>query len=89
MTRHTIYYRLLSTLRTLYTEGEAAAIAERYCSEVAGFGRFDVTFEPNAEVEGLSEVGFEGDLARLAAGEPVQYVIGGADFCDLRFEVAS
>lgn len=87
MTRHTIYYKLLAALRSTYSEQEAAAIAERYCTEVCGFGRFELTLEPSAEVVGLDSVGLEGDVARLAAGEPVQYVIGATDFCDLRFVV--
>lgn len=87
MTRQVIYYKLFAALRTLYTADEAAAIAERYCQDVAGFGRFDLSLNPSVDVDDISEVGFEGDLARLAAGEPVQYVIGWTDFCDLRLWV--
>ncbi len=89
LTRYIIYYKLLTTLRTLYPQSEAAAIAERYCNDVCGFGYFDLTLNPSVEVEDLTEVGFEGDMARLAAGEPVQYVIGWTEFCDLRFWVRS
>ena len=89
MTRHTIYYRLLASLREVYTPEEAAAIALRYCADVCRFGRFELSLEPNAEVEGVSEVGFEGDLRRLVAGEPVQYVVGWTEFCDLRIGVRS
>lgn len=87
MTRRTIYYRLIAALGGIYTDSEAAAIAQRYCSEVCGFDRFALSLDPDARVEDVSDVGFEGDVARLAAGEPVQYVIGATDFCDLRLSV--
>lgn len=78
---------LLGAVATLYEPREAAAVALRMAEECYGFGRFDLSMEPDRDVvieEGL----LQERLKMLAEGRPVQYIIGSAEFCSFEFEVA-
>ncbi|MFN0034079.1 MAG: N5-glutamine methyltransferase family protein [Saprospiraceae bacterium] len=67
---------LIEQLSPRYGEGEARAIARIVFEDAFDRGR---AFE---------EERFEKILSRLAAGEPVQYVLGEADFFGLKFKVS-
>ena len=83
-----MYRNLWQPLTALYDEGEAKAIV-RWVLEV----RFGLTWTDIVcgKVEELSpddQTTLETILRRLAAGEPVQYVVGLADFGPRLFHVA-
>ena len=68
-----------------YDEGEARAVA-RYLLEV-GYG-LSVSDILCGGVEQLPQEELKENVQRLADGEPVQYVVGTAEFCGRRFHVA-
>lgn len=68
-----------------YDEGEARAVA-RYLLEVGyGLSMSDILC---GETERLPQAELQEKVQRLADGEPVQYVVGIAEFCGRRFHVA-
>ena len=83
-TRRNILDRIAATLGPLYDPREARSIARFYISEAAQLPVSALLADPDAP---LAIDGFEEDLARLAAGCPVQYVTGSADFFGRRFAV--
>ena len=68
-----------------YDEGEARAVA-RYLLEVGyGLSMSDILC---GGVEQLPQEELKENVQRLADGEPVQYIVGTAEFCGRRFHVA-
>lgn len=79
------YHSIVSSLFSYYAEGEAGAVA-RYLLEMKyGLSMVDVAC---GGCEALDESALQDDLRRLACGEPVQYVVGEAEFCGRRLRVA-
>lgn len=72
-------------LTPLYGEREADALVRALLQEVAGLGVYDYIMYPNKELA-LSALLVE-HLQRLKAGEPLQYILGYALFCDHKFMV--
>ncbi len=74
-------------LEKLYPSPEARGLVLMLCRELLGVTNYTHVVEPRTAVpeERLPEL--EADLARLCAGEPIQYVLGVAEFCDRRFAV--
>lgn len=83
-TRHTLLDRIARSLVPLYGEREARSIALLTAAELSGLPASHLLTDPCAplEIEGLDAV-----IERLAAGCPVQYVLGSAEFRGLRFAV--
>jgi len=83
-TRRTILDRIAAALAPLYDAREARSIARCYVSEAAHLPVSALLTDPGAplEIEGM-----EKDIEALAAGCPVQYVVGAAYFCGRRFSV--
>ena len=84
MTRRETVDRLTARLVPLYGEREARAIARSAVAELAGIPLSALLTDPGAElaVEGLAEA-----EAQLAAGTPLQYVVGHTEFYGHRFAV--
>ncbi|WP_418424824.1 peptide chain release factor N(5)-glutamine methyltransferase [Alistipes sp.] len=84
MTRRETVDRLTACLVPLYGEREARAIARSAVAELAGIPLSALLTDPGAElaVEGLAEA-----EAQLAAGKPLQYVVGHTEFYGRRFAV--
>ena len=58
-----------------------------YCTEVFGFPVYQHITEPSTEVpDELLDMALD-DMKRLAASEPLQYVLGYTEFCGRRFAV--
>lgn len=87
MTRREIYDRVLTRAQNLYGTREGAAVAERLCADLYGFGRFEVALDGKAVPEEFDTKSFEEYLVRLDSGEPVQYIVGWTEFCGRRFKV--
>lgn len=84
MTRRETVDRLTARLVPLYGEREARAIARSAVAELAGIPLSALLTDPGAElaVEGLAEA-----EAQLAAGKPLQYIVGHTEFYGRRFAV--
>ena len=77
----------VAALTPLYPEEEARSMVMYYCTEVFGFPVYQHITEPATEVPAeLLEVALD-DMRRLAASEPLQYVLGYTEFCGRRFAV--
>lgn len=77
----------VSRLEPLYPTKEARSIMLMLCESRIGTKSYTHIVEPEYQIKDKSLEGLNSDLERLSAGEPVQYVIGSADFCGLRFRV--
>ena len=79
------YRDICQLLCCRYDEGEARAVA-RYLLEVGyGLSMSDILC---GAVEQLPQAELKEKMQRLADGEPVQYIVGTAEFCGRRFHVA-
>lgn len=75
------------SLGALYPEREAHSIVLMLCEALLGTHSYTHIVEPQTAVAPASLPGLEAAMARLLGGEPVQYVIGHAEFCGFRFRV--
>ena len=80
--------RSTRALTGLYPEAEASGLVAMLVEEVTGFKRYTPVIEPRTAVPVAKEAFLREAVDRLAAGEPIQYVLGYADFCGLRLRVA-
>ena len=88
MTPSDFFHTLLRTLQASLSDAEAQTVAFWLLDDVAGLSRSDVLLGradllPTGLKARLEQMG-----GRIAAGEPVQYVLGHTDFCGLRIGVA-
>ena len=74
-------------LETLYPSPEARGLVLMLCEEKLGVKDYTHIVEPQTPVPPEMEDELEQDLRRLSRGEPVQYVLGVAEFCGHRFAV--
>ena len=74
-------------LTGLYPEAEASGLIAMLVEETTGFKRYTSIIEPATELPAAQEPFLQEAVARLRAGEPIQYVLGYADFCGLRLRV--
>lgn len=85
---HDLYHNMKRQLCSALDEGEATAVAFWLLEEVAGLTRSDVLMGRADELGSDTENRLQAMTQRIAQGEPVQYVLGHADFCGLRIGVA-
>lgn len=71
-------------LQAIYPAEEAQSIVSIFIEERFGFSRHEHILHPDLTVDPLPE----DEMARLAAGEPLQYVLGYTEFCGRRFRVS-
>ncbi|MBQ7855993.1 MAG: peptide chain release factor N(5)-glutamine methyltransferase [Alistipes sp.] len=83
-TRREIVARVRRAVAPLYEPQEADAVAREAVCRLTGvnFSQLVTGYDEECDVAGLDSA-----VARLAAGCPVQYVTGVAEFCDMDFEV--
>lgn len=75
------------SLEALYPAKEAHSIVLMLCESVLGTKSYTHIVEPQYEIAPDRQEVLDGSLALLCAGEPIQYIVGYADFCGLRFRV--
>lgn len=84
MRRRELFDLLRAAACECYDDVEARQIAEMITLDKAHISRNELLVEPNAEVcvDGLEDV-----ISKLRSWTPVQYILGYADFMELRIEV--
>jgi release factor glutamine methyltransferase len=88
MNRIKLIDRIAKAVEGIYEAREAKAIAFAAAEGLYGIGRTAVIAEPEAEIADYDERLVAAVCARLASGEPLQYVLGRTEFCGLEFGVA-
>ena len=81
------YEELWRRLTPLYDAGEAKAIVRLVLDECYGLSWADVLGGKVSELSANDQTELEKIMLRLEKGEPVQYIIGVADFCGRQFHV--
>ena len=85
MTRREAIGRLAARLVPLYDPREARSIALAAAAGISGLTTTALLTDPGAELPAAERL--EAAAERLAAGEPLQYVLGEAGFCGRPFVV--
>lgn len=78
-----------TVLQNLYPTEEARSVVLLLCESVLGTKSYTHIIEPAFSVSPESLAILEPALDRLSKGEPVQYVLGFAEFCGRKFNVSS
>lgn len=74
-------------LARVYGEREAKAIVRVIFEAVTGWGMTELILKADYRLNDFTRVRVMEYAGRVAAGEPVQQVVGWADFCGMRFKV--
>lgn len=83
-----LHAQLLAALTPRYAPREARAVARLYLETAWKLSPTDVLLDRQRPFAPADEERWAADLRRLRDGEPVQYVVGSADFCGLSLRVA-
>lgn len=76
-------------LEIVYDAREASQIADWVIQESLGYtNNADLVVNANAEIASEKHAILQSHFERIESGEPVQYVLGKAYFCDLELQVA-
>lgn len=75
------------SLERLYPAQEARSLVSIYLEETLGVKNYTHIVEPSYEIPEAALEALCAGARRLAQGEPLQYVLGYADFCGHRFKV--
>lgn len=81
------YNELWCQLTQIYDEGEAKAIARMTYEERFGLTLSDIYLGRETQLSAADQTELEEIAKRLLQGEPIQYVLGQADFCGRTFMV--
>lgn len=81
------YHSLWQSLLPCYDAREAQAIVRMVLDEKYGLSLTDIVCGGVEKIDGKRLEGLQAIMRRLQAGEPVQYVLGYADFYGRRFHV--
>lgn len=82
------YHDLWQDLLPRYDEREAKAIARTLLEERFGLTLTDIVCGGVGQLDALAREDLAQIMARLTAGEPIQYALGSAPFCGRSFHVA-
>lgn len=80
--------RSVEALEALYPAPEARSIVTMLCEDRLGVQSYTHIIDPGTEVPEIRLPGLRSDMDRLLRMEPVQYVLGHAQFCGRSFRVA-
>ena len=81
------YYELWHLLAPLYGDGEAKAIARLVFEVRFGLSMSDICLGKDTQLSANNQTELKGITDRLLEQEPIQYVLGQADFCGRTFIV--
>ena len=81
------YYELWHLLAPLYGDGEAKAIARLVFEVRFGLSMSDICLGKDTQLSANNQTELKGIADRLLEQEPIQYVLGQADFCGRTFIV--
>lgn len=81
------YRELWRTLEPLYGNGEARAVTDYVLDVCFGLSKADILCGAVEEMTAEKTAELNKIFGRLTEGEPVQYVLGRAEFCGLWFDV--
>lgn len=81
------YNELWRQLVQIYDEGEAKAIARMVYEERFGLTLSDIYLGRETQLSAVDQTELQFIAKRLLQGEPIQYVLGQADFCGRTFMV--
>lgn len=76
-----------AALERLYPSPEAGGLVSLLCRERLGVKSYTHIVEPQFEIPADGLAVLAGDMRRLCEGEPIQYVLGYAEFLGRRFKV--
>ena len=79
--------RINEALSPHYTQGEVGALARILATELLAFSQASYYLKDDVTLTPAHEARLTDALARLQKEEPIQYILGYSDFCDLRFKV--
>ena len=74
-------------LEKLYPSPEARGLVLMLCEERLGVRSYTHIVDPLFEIPEAALSGLKAGMSRLAAGEPIQYVLGYTEFCGRKFKV--
>lgn len=77
----------VASLASLYPEAEARSIVLMLCESMIGTRNYTHIVEPEYQIDKKDEAPLAAALERLCTGEPIQYVLGKADFFGRVFHV--
>ena len=83
------YEKLWNRLCTVYDAGEAKAIVRMVLDERFALSAADVYCGKVTQLSSDEQAELEKIMLRLEQAEPVQYVLGWANFCNRQFSVSS
>ena len=77
----------VASLESLYPTAEAKAVVLQLCSEILGTKNYTHIIEPQYQIDKKKVQPLAEAMVRLQSGEPIQYVVGKAEFCGHTFKV--
>ena len=83
------YSEIWHRIATSYDDGEARAIARILIEELFGLSYTDIVCGATEELSADDTLRLDTAVRRIEQGEPLQHVLGYADFCNHRFSVNS
>ena len=83
------YSEIWHRIATSYEDGEARAIARILIEELFGLSYTDIVCGATEELSADDTLRLDTAVRRIEQGEPLQHVLGYADFCSHRFSVNS
>jgi len=82
-----IHRNFLQKLRTMYTDGEADAIARIVFEHFISITNKEIALNPGMQLSKKNVADIDGALEKLMQHVPVQYITGFVNFCDLNFRI--
>lgn len=82
------YQEIIHRLQKIYDNGEAKAIARMLLEERFGLSMTDIICGKTEELSAEEQQELKNIVERLERSEPLQYILGYADFLSYRFHVA-
>ena len=85
MTIYQFISHIKDSCAQIYCEKESQSIAYILAKSLFGEDKIDIILNPNREIDPTIDI--DSITMRLKSGEPIQYILGKAEFYDLEFEI--